>query len=177
MNEYGGSTPADRLRSSIGRIIETSEVSGFEATISLRRPAMDGERVYGSVWPGARRKGGIVRIREINLVAGFNETPRPLFTDGVRVAFFSEKPRTGKTYIVGYYKDARVYRLVQVLPNTSFEWNVTTLSRNATCFDPDDRWHCRGIGLWRSGMYRFYVGANRTNRGFRGALRHLSPLW
>lgn len=63
--------------------------------------------------------------------------------DGILVIFFARNPKDNKYYIVGYYKNASVFRdrydAPKINPNEQFQYNLKCLKENACLIKPEDR--------------------------------------
>lgn len=106
MNEYRGRTASDIPVGAAGKY-DYENTIGAEVYNFL--PI--GDKYYGYFWI---QGGKSIRIERLN-------TDNPDYVDNVTVVFFGRNPATGGQYIIGWYRDATVYRDVFKVKNKVFK--------------------------------------------------------
>ena len=121
MKEYKGITRDDKPFSGAGYVVETGDA--YEKYNFL--PFDDGYQ-YGFI--ETKHQSGTTdfenEYKKFNLENFGDEFKGQNIADGILVIFFARNPLDSKFYIVGYYKDAEVYKIRQRAYNNTVEENI-----------------------------------------------------
>jgi hypothetical protein len=149
MNWYEGNTSSDPLIGGGSNNENSFEEHNFHN---------HGGHMYGYV-TGSRnlRRIGIERLGALR-TAGC--------VTGVTVIWIATRPKTAGQFVVGWYRDATVYRNLQDAPpgtNRTNMWNITAEKHNVRRLHPDER--------------RFPIGLRSTSQVFFPEDKRPRPEW
>ena len=163
MRDYQGLTKSDSIIRG-GSYIAKNKV-GHEVCNFLP----DKGRLFGYV-----QVPGKVSIEKLGAAKGAD------YVDGVTVVWTATRP-TGGNVVVGWYRNARVYRNYQPTPIKRAPWtrvpvthhNVLALAKNAVRLDPDARVLPVPSGSGGRGQSQVWYAGSREGFAFRKAVRAL----
>ena len=161
MRHYRGLTSSDEIDNG-GRHV-TENKTGGEIKNFLPR----GDWYYGYVQPPGPRER--VNLERLGAVPGVEDL------DGVTVIFTATRPKGGRR-VVGWYRDARVWRNQQQLRQENHSFYARARKENCTLLEVDKRVFCvpsagRPPGTWGLGRTILYVDPDDESRDLVCKLR------
>ena len=150
-----------------GSVVDREGI-GFEA---FNFKAFKG-KMYGFCQYPKLYKNGRLNISRIDLINNSN------YIDNITAIWFSKNPQNGGQYIIGWYKNARVFRSYQSLPLSTVriirEWDpkevigysISAQSKDCVILDLDDRVFQIPLGAGWSGQSNvWYCDSGTTAQG------------